>query len=132
MRVLDLFAGRFGWSKAFAARGWEVVGVDLVAPPEVPEGCTFIQQDILLLKYQSDVGFYFDVLGMPNRFIGHFDFVCGSSPCEQFSVHGLTNFHANPPYPEMGIRLFNHTRALCEASGLRYVMENVRSTRLSR
>jgi hypothetical protein len=27
----------------------------------------------------------------------------------------------------MGIRLFSHTRALCEATGLPYVMENVRA-----
>jgi len=25
MRMLDLFCGRWGWSKAFAARGWECV-----------------------------------------------------------------------------------------------------------
>jgi site-specific DNA-cytosine methylase len=31
MRMLDLFCGRWGWSKAFAARGWECVGVDLEA-----------------------------------------------------------------------------------------------------
>lgn len=72
MRMLDLFCGRFGWGRAFAARGWEVVGV------------------------------------------------------EQFSVHGMKHFHPNPPYPELGIRLFNHTRSLCEASGLPYAMENVR------
>jgi len=38
----------------------------------------------------------------------------------------MKHFHPNPPYPELGIRLFNHTRQLCEASGLPYVMENVR------
>ena len=43
MRMLDLFSGRWGWSKAFAKRGWECVGVDLTRPPEIPEGCTFIQ-----------------------------------------------------------------------------------------
>ena len=41
MRMLDLFCGRWGWSKAFADRGWECVGVDLVEPPEIPEGCKF-------------------------------------------------------------------------------------------
>jgi hypothetical protein len=57
----------------------------------------------------------------------NFDFVVASSPCEQFSVHGMKHFHPNPPYPELGIKLFNHTRAVCEASGLPYVMENVRA-----
>src|SRR6185312_12395545 len=108
-RMLDLFAGRFGWGRAFAARGWEVVGIDLVEPAEIPQGCKFTRFDALKL-----VG------------IEGFDFICASSPCEEFSVHGMRHFHPNPKYPEMGIKLFNHTRSLCEASGLPYVMENVR------
>jgi len=55
------------------------------------------------------------------------DFICASSPCEQFSVHGMKHFHPNPPYPELGMKLFNHTRAICEESGVPYVMENVRA-----
>ena len=57
----------------------------------------------------------------------HQTFICASSSCEQFSVHGMKHFHPNPPYPELGIKLFNHTRQLCEASGVPYVMENVRA-----
>lgn len=111
LRMLDLFAGRFGWSKAFVARGWECVGVDMVEPPYIPEGCTFIQADVLTLDAE---------------FCKQFDFICASSPCEQFSVHGMKHFHPNPPYPELGIKLFNHTRHICESSGVPYVMENVR------
>lgn len=114
-RMLDLFCGRFGWSKAFAARGWECVGIDLVEPPEIPAGCTFMKLDILKLG----MSFF--------RLHGPFDFICASSPCEQFSVHGMKHFHPNPPYPDLGIKLFNHTRELCEASGVPYVMENVRA-----
>src|SRR5271154_3662693 len=114
-RLLDLFCGRWGWSRAFAARGWECHGVDLVRPPEVPKGCTFWQHNVL------DMGR--DLI----PFLGPFDFIVASSPCEQFSVHGMRHFHPNPPYPELGIRLFEHTRALCEASGVPYVMENVRA-----
>ena len=113
-RMLDLFCGRWGWSKAFAARGWECVGVDLVVPLEIPQGCKFIQADVLL-----DYG---QLWGTKN-----FDFICASPPCEQFSVHGMKHFHPNPPYPEFGIKLFNHTRQICEASELPYVMENVRA-----
>jgi hypothetical protein len=39
----------------------------------------------------------------------------------------MKHFHPNPPYPDMGLKLFNHTRAICEASGVPYVMENVRA-----
>jgi hypothetical protein len=119
MRMLDLFCGRFGWSKAFAERGWECVGIDLVEPPEVPDGCTFFKTDILNITADSPFMRWDD--GSK-----YFDFICASSPCEQFSVHGMPHFHKNPPYPEMGIKLFNHTRALCEAAGVPYIMENVR------
>lgn len=111
MRILDLFCGRFGWGRVFAERGWEVVGVDLVEPPFLPPNCQFERRDILEMTWP----------------FGEFDFICASSPCEQFSVHGMKHFHPNPPYPELGIKLFNHTRSLCEASGLPYVMENVRA-----
>ena len=114
--MLDLFCGRLGWSKAFLARGWEVVAVDLVRPPDLPASMMldFVQQDVMELTsawVRTE----------------QFDFICASSPCEQFSVHGMKHFHPNPPYPELGIKLFNHTREICEASGLPYVMENVRA-----
>ena len=117
MRMLDLFCGRWGWSRAFAARGWECVGVDLVEAPEIPSHCHFIRANVLDLTpiWQETTKW------------GPFDFICASSPCEQFSVHGLKCFHNSPPYPELGIQLFNHTRALCEASRVPYVMENVRA-----
>ena len=127
-RMLDLFAGRFGWGRAFAARGWEVVGIDLVEPPEIPEGCTFIKADILQIGASKG---RFNILeyGDHGQELWTFqpDFICASSPCEQFSIHGMKCFHPNPVYPTLGIDLFNHTRALCESSGLPYVMENVRA-----
>src|SRR6185437_8461302 len=111
-RMLDLFCGRLGWSKAFLARGWKCYGVDLIHPPELPEGFRFEMRDVLELTAEM---------------LSKFDFICASSPCEEFSVHGMKHFHPNPKYPENGIRLFNHTRQLCEASGVPYVMENVRA-----
>jgi hypothetical protein len=114
MRLLDLFCGRWGWSKGFARRGWECYGIDLVRPEVVPDGCVFVQWDVMMLS-ASTIREY-----KP-------DFIVASSPCEQFSVHGMRHFHPNPPYPELGIKLFNHTRELCEASGVPYVMENVRA-----
>lgn len=127
MRMLDLCCGRFGWGKAFAARGHEVVGVDLVEPPEVPEGCTFIQADILKLICGKRLGFVGRDVNDEPRHLGFFDFICTSSPCNEFTMFQLRNFHADPPYPAMGIRLFNHARELCEASDVTYVQENVRA-----
>lgn len=127
MRMLDLFAGRLGWGKAFLARGWEVTAFDLVAPPEVPEGVLYLQLDVLRLGWLPGSGLVYSGPDGKIWELGFFDFICASSPCEQFSVHGMKHFHPNPPYPEMGIKLFNHTRALCEAVGVPYVMENVRA-----
>lgn len=70
--MLDLFCGGFGWGKAFAARGWSVVGVDLVEPPEIPECCVFLLGDVLEITPD-----WIRRQGI--------DFICASSPCEQFS-----------------------------------------------
>jgi hypothetical protein len=37
----------------------------------------------------------------------------------------MRNFRPPVPYPELGIKLFNHTRTICEGSGIPYIMENV-------
>ena len=70
-RLLDLFCGRWGWSKAFAAHGWHCVGVDLIMPPYIPEGCEFVWVDVLTITAEW----------IRER---KFDFICASSPCEQF------------------------------------------------
>lgn len=119
-RMLDLFCGRWGWSRAFAARGWECVGVDIlpraIAEEHMPMNCRYYQRDLLTLTRITDLECQF----------GLFDAAVASSPCENFTLFQLANFHPTPPYPEMGIRLFNHTRSLLEERGLPYVMENVR------
>ena len=125
MRMLDLFCGRFGWGIAFAARGWEVVGVDLIEPPDIPNGCLLKRQDVMGL-WSTNQGWFHGPYGEWPQWNEKFDFICASSPCENFSLFGMKHFHPNPPYPDLGIKLFNHTRSLCEASGLPYVMENVR------
>lgn len=154
MRVLDLFCGRLGWSKAFLARGWEAVGVDLVEPPEIPAGFTFIKADALDITLDY-AGLRWNKFGPGKfitkcRFVGgsidgypelcdacgkfyeddvhkplKFDFACASSPCENFTLFRMAHFHPKPPYPELGIKLFNHSRGMLEAAGIPYIMENV-------
>jgi hypothetical protein len=122
--LLDLFCGRWGWSRAFAKRGWHCIGVDLIIPPEVPQNCEFVLCDVL------------ECISTPQwvRLCGleHFtwfqpDAIVASSPCEEFSVHGMKHFHPHPKHPENVLRLFTHTRNLCEAAGVPWVMENVRA-----
>lgn len=112
--VIDLFAGRLGWSKAFLELGWQVIAFDLVVPDiEIPDGVTYIIKDILTLTAEE------------LRQYGASFVVC-SSPCEQFSVHCMKHFHPNPKPPVMGLKLFNYARALLEEIDIPHVMENVR------
>lgn len=77
MRVLDLFAGRGGWSAAARDRGHEVVSIDL-DPSFSP---TLVA----------------DVLSLDASTLGDFDLVLASPPCEAFSVAALGH-HWAPGY----------------------------------
>jgi hypothetical protein len=105
--MCDLFCGRGGWTKGFQAHGWHCIGIDLNQQPDYPG--EFIQADIAHL------------IELPQA-----DFYCCSSPCEQFSVHGMKMFHPNPKWPWLGLALFHRAKELIEATGNPYVMENVR------
>jgi hypothetical protein len=91
--------------------GFEVYGFDIKPQPDYKG--IFIQCDILSLTAE-DIRKY------------GASFATCSSPCEQFSVHCMKHFHPNAKHPEMGIRLFNHARALLEEIDIPHVMENVR------
>lgn len=118
--MVDFFSGRLGWSKIFAARGWKCYCFDLVAPPDLPGGCIFVQADILSVQ-----SFHFGT-GMAGIYPKPIFGVC-SSPCEQFSVWGMRHFHPNPPYPYKGIELFEHSRQMLTQLEIPFVMENVRA-----
>lgn len=124
MRLLDLFCGRWGWSRAFAARGWECYGVDLTPSQEIPSGCNFFRANVLSVKLDFRHKTVW-IGGVEWRFWP--DFIVASSPCENFSLFQIRNFHPEPPPPELGVKLFKHAEDLCKHSGLNYVMENVRA-----
>ena len=108
--MLDCFSGRGGATKGFMAEGWQCVGVDIRRHAEYPSPY-FVERDVLTITADD---------------VRPFDFAWASSPCEGFSVHCMGHYHKNPPFPEMGIRLFEHTRNIFEQAGIDYVMENVR------
>lgn len=111
--LIDLFAGRLGWSRAFLERGWRVIAYDLVSPSiEIPACVDYRLRDILTVTPE-------EIRALRP------DWVCCSSPCEEFTAFQMRNFHPDPAYPATGIRLFNHGRELCEAAGCGYTMENV-------
>lgn len=71
MNVLDLFAGKGGWSQAFRDRGHDVTRVEL-EPRYQPDICA----DILTLTAESFQRFE------------PFDLILASPPCEKFSIAG--------------------------------------------
>lgn len=107
--LVDICCGRGGWSAGFIAEGWSARGYDLKLQPEYPG--EFVQRDLMDIKAD-------DLIDA--------DYVTVSTPCENFSVHCMPHFHPNPPPPELGLKLFNHARRICEDSGKPYIMENVR------
>lgn len=116
MRILDLYCGAGLVADGLVAAGWEVVGVDIAPQPRY-QGA-FLQHNVLTLD---------------PRFIRSFDALWASPPClkdtelhasarrEQAAHGGEVTVHAD---------LITPTRPLLVASGLPYVIENVRNTKL--
>lgn len=102
-RLLDLFCCAGGAAMGYHQAGFEVVGVDVRPQPRYP--FQFIQADVLALD---------------PAFVASFDAIHASPPCQAHSsiskVSGRQEHHVDR-IPE--------TRALLEASGLSWVMENV-------
>jgi hypothetical protein len=67
--LLDLFCGRGGWSRAFIKRGWDCVGVDLGEFSRVYPAL-FLRRDVRSLDF---------------AFLGLFDGIVASPPCEEFA-----------------------------------------------
>lgn len=101
-RLLDLFCGAGGASMGYHRAGFEVIGVDINPQPHYP--FEFHQVDALSLDPWEDLGDYSAVHASP--------------PCQLYSTQrtGVTGEFQ---------KLIPQVRALLEASGLPYVIENV-------
>lgn len=102
-RLLDLFCGAGAVSIGYVEAGWEVVGVDIVDQPSYP--FPFLRADALTTA----------------RLIPLFDAVHASPPCLRDTVLK----HAKGAKGDEHPLLIPPTRALLQASGKPYVMENV-------
>lgn len=113
MRVLDLFAGKGGWSAAFRDRGHDVYRVDLAERFEVES-----HADVLTLT--------------PGQLPWRPDIVLASPPCEAFSVlrigyNWTTDHQPKTDLAREGLSLVMATRLLLERLQPRYwVVENPR------
>jgi DNA (cytosine-5)-methyltransferase 1 len=101
-RLLDLFCCAGGAGRGYADAGFEVVGVDINDQPRYP--FEFRRADVLALDVD---------------FLRSFDAIHASPPC-QFATP-LRHAPGGKSHPN----LIPATRALLEAAGLPYVIENV-------
>lgn len=107
-----MFCGAGGAAVGYDRAGFTVVGVDHVDQPNYPY--RFIQADAFdILESVAAGGHWFYELG-------EFDAIHASPPCQAYSVAtkrwGRSGEHAD---------LVGETRALLEATGLPYIIENV-------
>lgn len=102
MKVLDLFAGAGGAGRGYALGGAEVTGVDTTFFKRNPNP---------LIKA--------DVLSLDPRWLRRFDLIHASPPCQAHTAL------RGSPGTKVHVDLIPATRALLQASGVPYVIENV-------
>jgi hypothetical protein len=95
MKLLDLFCGRGGWSKSFAALGWDCVGVD-------------IEQLGYPFKFRQC-----SVLELEPEWIDSFDAIAASPPCEEFARAWLPWLRGDKKPEQWAIDLLRWSVALC-------------------
>ncbi len=108
--LLDLFCGAGGASKGYQRAGFEVVGVDIKPQPHYC-GDEFIQADALVTLDEL-------VVSRPD-WAREFDAIHASPPCQRYTALGTREDLSG--YAD----LMAPTRALLEAAGLPWVIENV-------
>lgn len=101
-RALDLFCCAGGAAVGLHRAGFDVVGVDIDLQPRYP--FAFIQADAL----------------RPPVRLQDFDFIWASPPCQAF-----TAYKRRPNHVRERLDLIPETRAMLEASGVPYVIENI-------
>lgn len=105
LRLLDLFCGAGGCGAGYARAGFEVVGVDISPQPRYP--FEFVQADAMTFPLEG------------------FDAVHASPPCQGYA--NVTLWRGNQDdHPQ----LIETTRERLLASGLPFVIENVRTKAL--
>ncbi|MGV9673359.1 DNA cytosine methyltransferase [Gordonia sp. NPDC003504] len=102
-RLLDLFCCAGGAGMGYYRAGFEVVGVDLDPQPNYP--FEFIQADALALD---------------RDFLGEFDAIHASPPCQSYSDLAKRNGNGHT-WP----RLIEPVRNMLVATGLPWIIENV-------
>lgn len=118
-RLLDLFCGAGGSAMGYHRAGFEVVGVDIKPQPNYP--FDHIEGDALSILRALIDGYLGDpALGELDDFAA----IHASCPCQWATAYGR-----RPNHVKECPNLIAQTRALLEATGLPYVIENVEQAR---
>lgn len=107
-RLLDLFCGAGGAAMGYSRAGFEVVGIDIVNQPHYP--FQFVRGDALQT-------FHYGTLSWARSF----DAIHASPPCQAYTKSALSQRNDGKSYPDLLVE----TRALLEATGKPWVIENV-------
>jgi DNA (cytosine-5)-methyltransferase 1 len=107
-RIIDLYCAGGGAAMGYHRAGFEVVGVDLNPQPHYP--FEFIQRDVLSMTAEE--------------IRAGFDAVHASPPCQKHTRKTATWGRKRTHWHEH-LDLIPQTRALLEATGLPYIIENV-------
>lgn len=102
--ALDLFCGAGGVSMGLYRAGFDVVGVDIQRQPHYP--FPFVRGDALKPPFR----------------LSDFDLIWASPPCQAYTMmQGLNTRAKKKDHP----KLIEPTRAMLQASGVPYIIENV-------
>lgn len=121
--LLDLFSGAGGSARGYQEAGFFVVGVD-VAPQPRYVGDAFVQGDAIEAMQELLDGWGIGTTTGNLWLLKDFSAIHASPPCQAYSRQ--LRHRANPT--EMHIKV---VRDLLQASGLPYVIENVRGAELN-
>lgn len=112
--AIDLCCGKGGWTKGLLAAGFRVIGYDIERYDGFPSDAQLVLQDIRTID--------------GTRLRGA-RLIVASTPCQEFSVHGMKMFHPNPKPPTLGIELFGAALRIAQEACCPIVLENVQAAR---
>jgi DNA (cytosine-5)-methyltransferase 1 len=116
--LLDLFCGAGGCTKGYQRAGFYVVGVD-IKPQKNYCGDEFYQADAMDFLRRIVSGDIISLSLFSTYTLDSFDVIVASPPCQSYCA--LKHLYPLRQYPQ----LVEETRALLQASGKVYVIENV-------